>query len=156
MKNMIDIELILDETCIDPKVKILSKEKNKQVENIIQAIDRVSDMDFPYVVGYTGDEAIIISQRDIIRVYTYGRKIILKAEDGEYSLKNSLTVTEELLNPERFIRISQSEIINLYKVKRFNFDRVGTINIEFENGDTTWVSRSRVKAIKNLIKNERA
>ncbi len=153
---MIDIELILDEACIDPKVKILSREKTRQVENIIQAIDKVSDTDFPYVVGYTGDEATIISQRDIIRVFTYGRKVILQAEDGQYTIKNSLTVMEELLNPERFVRISQSEIINLYKVRRFNFDRVGTINIEFENGDTTWVSRSRVKAIKNLIKNERA
>jgi DNA-binding LytR/AlgR family response regulator len=61
-----------------------------------------------------------------------------------------------MLNPDRFLRISQSEIINLYKARCFKFDRAGTINIELENGDVTWVSRSRVKAIKNLIKNERA
>lgn len=57
-----------------------------------------------------------------------------------------------MLNEKRFIRISQSEIVNLYKVKRFEFSTVETIGIEFENGIKSWVSRSRIKKIKEMIK----
>ena len=60
-------------------------------------------------------------------------------------------VMEELLNSKRFIRISQSEIINLYKVKHFDINIAGTIGIEFDDGTKSWASRSRVKAIKDML-----
>ena len=67
--------------------------------------------------------------------------------------KSSLSGIEEVLNPVRFIRISQSEIINIYKVKRFDISIAGTIGVEFENGTKTWASRRCVKQIKNILKN---
>lgn len=68
-----------------------------------------------------------------------------------YTVKKTISAMEELLNVNRFIRISQSEIINLYKVKCFDINIAGTIGIEFDDGTKSWVSRSRVKAIKNML-----
>lgn len=152
MKNMVDIDVVIDEQYVDPKVTIQTKERTEQVDNIIYAIENVSGNDFPPIPAHLGDNIELLSQRDIFRAYTQGRKVMVQTADQSYTIKRSLAALEEDLNPKRFLRISQSEIINLYKVKRFDINIAGTIGIEFDNGQTSWAARSRVRAIKDLIK----
>ncbi len=152
MKNMVDIEVIFSEKYLDPAVKIYTQSNTRQVENIVYAIENASDNDFPQIAGYLDDKIVFISQRDIIRVHTEGRRVLVQTEDGSYVVRKTLGGIEEDLNSERFIRISQSEIVNLYKVKCFDINVAGTIGVEFDNGMKSWVSRSRVKDIKNKLK----
>ena len=152
MKHMVDIDVVLDEQFPDPQITIRTKSRTGQVENIIEAIENAADNGFPMIPGYDGERIVLLSQRDIIRVCTEGRKIMLQTEERAYYSNTTLTHMEDLLNPARFLRISQSEIVNLYKVKCFSLDTAGTIGIEFENGAKSWASRSRVKAIKALIR----
>jgi len=151
MRNMVDIDVVIDARYTDPKVTIQAKEKSKQVESIIYAIENASENDFPLITAVNGDGLEFISQRDIVRAYTLGRKVMIETEDITYTVRKSLSRLEEDLNPSRFIRISQSEIINIYKVKCFDINIAGTIGVEFENGTKSWASRSCVKAIKELI-----
>lgn len=152
MKDMVEIEVVLDERYIEPKVTIQTKTTTKQVENIIYAIENASNNEYPQIVVSNGEEMVFISQRDIVRVYTEGRKVAVQTEEEIYTLKRSLLALEEDLNPTRFVRISQSEVVNLYKVKRFDLNTSGTIGVEFDCGIKTWCARSRVKAIKNLLR----
>ena len=87
-----------------------------------------------------------------MRAYTESRKVLIDTDTGTYFLKKNLSALEEELNPHRFIRISQSEIVNIYKVRRFDINIAGTIGVEFENGVKSWASRSCVKAIKEILK----
>lgn len=153
MNNMIDIDVIIDEKYIEPKVNILTKSKTKQVESIINSIENTQENQYPYLTGFIDGKAEFISQRDIIRVYIENRKIIIETAEKLYYTKKNLTMLESILNPSRFVRISQSEIINLYKVIHFEFNIAGTIGVEMENSKKTWVARSRVKSIKNIIIN---
>lgn len=152
MNPMVDIEVVLDPRYVDPKVTILTKERTRQVENIIDAIEDASENDFPLIPGQSGDSLVLLSQREIVRIYNEKRKVIIKSEEASYFFAKRLPVLESMLNPERFVRISQSEIVNLYKVKSFDFSTSGTIGIVFENGERSWVSRSRVKEIKALLR----
>lgn len=153
MNNMVDIDVIIDEKYIEPKVNILTKSKTKQVESIINSIENTQENEYPYLTGYIDGKAEFISQRDIVRVYIENRKIIIETAEKLYYTKKNLTMLESILNPNRFVRISQSEIINLYKVIHFEFNIAGTIGVEMENSKKTWVARSRVKSIKNIINN---
>ena len=153
MKNMVDIEVVIDEKYTEPKVTIHTKEKTEQVENLINAIETMSGSDFPPIPAYDADDKIeMVSQRDIFRAYTQGRKVMIRTGNETYTIKKSLSSLEEDLNPRRYLRISQSEIINLYKVKRFDITLTGTIGVEFDNGEKSWASRSRVRAIKDYIR----
>ncbi len=152
MKKMVDIEVVLDAKYPDPLISIRTKERTSQVENIIMAIESASETDFPMIPTNMEDKIELISQRDIVRIFTEGRKIMIRTDDQTYSTNKTLSNIEDMLNPDRFLRISQSEIINLYKVKRFDIDIAGTIGIEFDNGEKTWASRSRVKAIKEMLR----
>ncbi|MCR5510317.1 MAG: LytTR family transcriptional regulator DNA-binding domain-containing protein [Lachnospiraceae bacterium] len=152
MKDMVEIEVVLDERYVDPFVTIKTRSNTQQVENIICAIEDASHNDFPQIVAVKDDAVVFVSQRDIVRVHTEGRKIVIQTEDDVFTVKKTLAGLEDMLNPSRFLRISQSEIINLYKVKSFDFNLAGTIGVEFDCGIKSWVSRSRVRQIRNLLK----
>lgn len=152
MKNMVDIDVVLDSNYPDPHVTIRTKEKTRQVESIIEAIENISAGDFPAIPGFSGDNVTMLSQRDIVRVYTEGRRVMIQTDNESYTANRTLTGIGDMLNPGRFVRISQSEIVNLYKVKCFDINRAGTIGIEFDNGVKSWAARSKVKAIKDLLK----
>ena len=152
MKDMVEIEVVLDERYADPYVTIRTRSNTQQVENIICAVEDASHNDFPQIAATKDETVVLVSQRDIIRVHTEGRRIVIQTADEKYTVKRTLAGLEDVLNPVRFMRISQSEIINLYKVKNFDFNLAGTIGVEFDCGIKSWVSRSRVKQIKALLK----
>ena len=151
MNNIVDIDVIIDEEYIDPKITIETNAKNTYVESIVDAIENVAENEYPIITGYVDGNAHFILQRDIIRAHIENRKLILETEEGSFIVRKSLIAIENLLNPTRFVRISQSEIINIYKVERFEFDIAGTIGVVFSNGKKTWVSRSRVSNLKDII-----
>ena len=152
MKDMVEIEVVLDEHYADPLVTIRTKSNTQQIENIICAIEDASHSDFPQIAAVKDDAVTFVSQRDIVRVHTEGRKTVIQTEENVFTVKRTLAGLEDVLNPTRFLRISQSEIINLYKVKSFDFNLAGTIGVEFDCGIKSWASRSRVKQIKMLLK----
>ena len=57
---------------------------------------------------------------------------------------------EEMLG-KHFARISNSDIVNLKKVKEFNLSIVGTICVKLSNGTVTYVSRRFVSKIKQIL-----
>ena len=155
MRNMVDINVLTDSRFTEPRVTIQTKEMSQQVENIINAIMNASDTDFPAIPAHSDEERLeLLSQRDIVRAFNQARKVIVQTDNGSYTVKCSLSKLEEDLNAKRFLRISQSEIINMNKVKCFDVKIAGTVGIEFENGVKSWASRSRVKAIKEMLREE--
>lgn len=149
---MVDIEVVINEKYIDPKVTIRTKANTRQVENIIYAIENASENDFPQIVANDDDKLVFVSQRDIVRIYAQNRRIYLQTADSTYTVKRTLAGLEEDLNPGRFLRTSQSEIINLYKVKCFDVSFSGTIGVEFDCGIKSWVSRSRIRQVRLMLK----
>jgi len=93
----------------------------------------------------------MLPQRKIFRIYIVNRKILIQTSERLYEVRKNLRDLEELLDSESFIRISQSEILNIKRVKNFDFSSTGTIEVELENGEKTYVSRRRVKEIKAAL-----
>ncbi len=152
MTDMIEIEVVLDETCIEPKVKIFTKSETAQVEDIINAIESRSRSSFSPIPVNENGRFMVISQRDIYRIRTQGREVLLDTEDKSYPVRGTIAKFENELDQERFFRISQSEIINLYKVEAFDFNMTGTVGVLFDNGVRSWVARRCVKPLRDLLK----
>ena len=71
----------------------------------------------------------------------------------EECAKQSLQSIEELLS-RKFLRVSRFELINLSKVKKYDFTIGGTLRIEFENGMETWASRRYIPIIRERLTGE--
>lgn len=55
------------------------------------------------------------------------------------------------MDNSKFVRISNSEIVNLKKVKSLDLSFVGTICMELSNGTVSYVSRRYVSKIKKVL-----
>ena len=151
MSELLDIKLIIDQDWPKLTVYIKNKERNEDVEALIAAVQAFSDRKIPLIPAYFRESLVMLPQRQIIRLYIHNRKLMVQTAERLYEVKKPLREVEELLDQSRFVRISQSETINLRRVKSFDFSTVGTIGVELENGETTWVARRRVKDVKEAL-----
>ncbi len=151
MSELLDIKLIIDQDWPKLTVYIKNNERNEDVESLIAAIQAFSDRKIPMIPAYFRESLVMLPQRQIIRLYVHNRKVMVQTSERLYEVRKPLREVEELLDASRFVRISQSETVNLRRVKSFDFSTVGTIGVELENGETTWVSRRRVKDVKEAL-----
>ena len=87
----------------------------------------------------------------MIRIYANDKKVFAVTGEGEYVLRQRLYELEERLDGRWFVRISNSEIINLKKVGHFDLSFTGTICVKLSDGTTTYVSRRYVSKIKKIL-----
>jgi len=151
MRRTIDIDVQIDARYSDPKVIIKTDRMTPEVESLISAIENFIDSDYPPVSAFDGDRMMLISQREIIRVFLENRKLVVHTVQGDFVVRKSLSELELLLNHNRFLRISRSEVINLYQVSSFDFSLSGTIHVYFDDGSHTWVSRRYVRSIQETL-----
>lgn len=142
------IEIKLDSSCTEPRIVIITDSMTDEINDIIK---RLSD-DTPQVLsGINGEKLEILEQSDLIRVYANSGKVYAVTDNGEYVLRFRLYELEDRLPRDKFVRISNSEIINLKKIKNFDLSFTGTICVKFLNGTVTYVSRRYVAKIKQIL-----
>ena len=151
MSDLLDIKLIIDKDCKKLNVVITNNERNDDVEGVISAIQAYANKKIPMVPAYFKDSVVMLPQRQIFRIFITNRRVVVETAQRTYEVKKTLRELEEMLDKDRFVRISQSEILNLRKVKSFDFSAVGTIGVELENGESTWVARRRVRDVKKAL-----
>lgn len=142
------VEIKLDDSCEEPKILIVT---NRVTEEINELVQKLSVSVPQMIVGFQGGQAKILEHGDIIRVFSSAGKVYAETMNGEYILKPRLYELEERLDKSSFVRISNSEIVNLKMVKQFDLSFSGTICVSLLNGVTTYVSRRYVSKIKQVL-----
>lgn len=142
------VEVQIDASHTEQKIIILAASVTEEVDAILK---KLSD-DVPQIISGSRDGKIeVLEQADLIRLYANAGKVFAVTEKGEYALRLRLYELEERLDAHCFIRISNSEIINLRKVDHFDLSFTGTICVKFTNHATTYVSRRYVSKIKKIL-----
>ena len=143
-----EVEVRIDSEYKLPKVIVLTDKVTDEVNAIVS---RLSEEAPRIIAGFRDDMLRIIDPDEIKRIYSSGGKVFAETADGEYTLRQRLYEMEERLDNSRFVRISNSEIINLQKVRCFDMNLVGTICVSFIDFGTTYVSRRYVTKIKKIL-----
>lgn len=147
-KNHMQVEIKIDAACKEPKIIIIT---DKMTDAISALVEKISEKSPQILSGFRGDTLEILEQSDIIRLYAAAGKVYAKTVNGEYTLRLRLYELEERLDKDMFVRISNSEIINLKKVKSFDLSFTGTICVTFLDGTAAYVSRRYVRKIKQVL-----
>ena len=77
-----------------------------------------------------------------------GDYVTAHAEGTRHLLSLPLSRLEARLDPDRFIRVHRSHIVNLDHVRAFRSDARGNLRAEFPNGASVSVSRSRARVLR--------
>lgn len=142
------IEIKTDDSYIEPKIIILTASITEEINNIVQ---KLSVDNSHIITGNKNGKIEVLEQNDLIRIFSCNNKVFALTNNGEYLLRFRLYEMEEKLDPSQFVRISNSEIINLKKVKNFDLNFTGTICVKLINGTVTYVSRRYVSKIKKIL-----
>ena len=142
------IEVRIDEKCKEPKIVVMT---DKMTDEINALVKRLSEEQPQVIAGFKDDTVEVLEPSDIYRVFTTSGKVLAETSHGEYTLRLRLYEMEQRLDNRSFVRISNSDIINLKKVKSFDLSFAGTICIRLSNGTVTYVSRRSVAKIKQLL-----
>lgn len=145
---MLQVQIKIDGSYKEPKVIILTASMTEEVNRIVK---KLSENNSQIIAGSNEEKIKVLEQDDLIRIYAGNSKVFAVTRDGEYTLRLRLYEVEERLSPNQFIRISNSEIINLKKVIHFDLSFSGTICVKLTNGTTTYVSRRYVPKIKKIL-----
>ncbi len=151
MQNRMSIRIEIDESLKEPEVVIRTGKDSAFTERIVAAIERCDEEDRSKVTVYKDNVMSLLSQKDIIRVYTEQRKLVVSTAGDKYESKSTLKDLEAMLDPKMFVRISRFEIVNLNKVTGFDFSVAGMIKVLFDDGSSTWVARRYVRAIEQKL-----
>lgn len=142
------VEIKIDSSYTEPKILILTNSVTDDISNLVKKLSETS----PQIIsGIKDDKIEVLEQSKLIRIYSNAGKVFADTNNGQYTLRLRLYELEERLNPHQFIRISNSEIINLKQVKNFDLRFTGTICVSLLNGTTTYVSRRYVPKIKKTL-----
>ena len=142
------VEIKIDDSYIEPKILILTAAMTEDVNLIL---NKLSENTPQVISGCKNEKIEVIEQEDLIRDYAGSGKVFAVTDKGEYTLRFRLYEIEKRLNHNQFVRISNSEIINLKKVNNFDLSFTGTIRVELTNGTAAYVSRRYVSKIKKIL-----
>lgn len=143
-----EVELKLDPGRQEPKIMILTGEETEELRRLAREL---SGLSLDPIQVWLGEEVRRLSQGNVLRFYTDGKGVSAQTEEGVYSVRSRLYELEERLDPRRFVRISNSEIVNLDKVTALDLSLAGTIRMTLNGTTAVYVSRRYVKRMKETL-----
>ena len=143
-----DVELRLEPGRKEPKIIILAGEDSPELRRLAEEL---SGLALGPVAVWKGEQALRLPQEDFLRFYADGKGVSAQTGEEVYSVRLRLYELEERLDPRRFVRISNSEIINLDRVTAVDLSLAGTIRMTLNGSVQSYVSRRYVKKIKETL-----
>lgn len=128
-----------------PEIHVCGSENNAEIRKLYHTVKEAVEES---LVAYQDKEAVSIRCGDVIRIFSANKMVYLETSDGQFRIKERLYEMEEKLDKTRFVRISNSEIVNLRKIQGMDTSVTGTIKMYLQNDIETYVARRYVSKIK--------
>lgn len=133
------------------EVLIIAQEQSRTVNALYEHIVEFDKKSLETLTAYRDDIAKIVNMTDVFRIYTGNQKVYIQTHQGEYAIRYRLYELEEALDKKQFLRISNSEIVNVKKIRDIDLSIIGRICIRFLNDTQTYVSRRYIPKIKKSL-----
>ena len=143
------VEIQVDPGLEEPVVVLRVPSPTEEVERLAQRL-RGEALSQSFTV-YQEREAVRVSRSMVLRFYAEDKGVSCQTGKGTFAVRQRLYELEEELAGTRFVRVSNSEIINLDRVTGLDLTLAGTIRMTLEGGTVCWVSRRYVKKIKQAL-----
>ena len=156
-----------DENAVDYLLKPFSRERfANAVSKVMGRIASKSEQNYSDVIALaeektevlqriavkSGTKIEIIAAADIIYLESEGDYVMIHTKSGKYLKEKTMKYFEQHLDPETFIRIHRSFIININEISRIELFEKESYIVKLKNGAQIKASNSGYKALKELLK----
>ena len=143
------VEIQIDPSLDEPVAVLRSPGPTEEIEALAARL-RGEAVPQPFTV-YREREAARVSRSMVLRFYAEDKGVLCQTEQGTFTVRQRLYELEQALAGTRFVRVSNSEIVNLDRVTGLDLTLAGTIKMTLEGGTVCWVSRRYVKKIRSAL-----
>ena len=143
-----DVEFKLEPGRQEPKLIIVAGENTPDLQQLMKELSGLALTPIPV---WEREQSKLLPQDEFLRFYTDGKGVSAQTTQDTYVVRLRLYELEERLNSRRFVRISNSEIINLDRVTAIDMSLTGTICMTLDGKVGAYVSRRYVKKIKETL-----
>jgi len=144
----LEVELRLEPGRQELKIVILAGEETEELRTLARELEGLALGPVPV---WLGEERHQLPQSAFLRFYTDGKGVSAQTSTATYTVRLRLYELEERLDPRKFVRISNSEIVNLDRVTAVDLSLAGTIRMTLDGQAAAYVSRRYVKKIKETL-----
>ncbi len=142
------LEIKIEPDLKESKIVIFTSEVTEEIKEIINKINKTQGKVFK---GIKDEKIYLVNPNEVYYFYAENQKVLAKIDKHSLQIKSKLYELEEQLEGTNFIRISNSVIANIDKIKNLEMSFNGTLCIRFINGDVEYSSRRYVKKIKEYL-----
>lgn len=141
----------IDRSVEEVEVLITAQEQSRMVDALYEHIVGFDKKSLETLTAYKDDIVQIVNVTDVFRIYTGNQKVYIQTHQGEYAIRYRLYELEEALDKKQFFRISNSEIVNVKKIRDIDLSIIGRICIRFVDNTQAYVSRRYIPKIKKSL-----
>ena len=127
---------------------------------IRQLVDTVNS-ERPSLRGRPADEdmddgeEILLDPKEVYYLDHIDRKLFAYTRNGVFRIMNTLAACEEMLWNYGFVRVSKSNLINIYKISQLKPDLNMKVYALFDNGERICINRSYKKSFNEYLRRMR-
>ncbi len=129
----------------EEEILIFAHEKTKLVDDIINLINSEN-----VFTGYYDGEIHRLDLSEICCFTVEDNKVYALTDKNKFLIKSRLYQIEEKLSGD-FVKINQSCIANIKKIRKFDTSVSGMLTVTFKNGYRDYVSRRNIKSVKERL-----
>lgn len=130
----------------EEEVIIFSYERNE----LVLEIEKLVASDNTSLVGKKEDIIIKINPLEVTCFMSDGNKVYAYIKEDKYQINLKLYQLGEILS-DVFIKINQSCIANIKKIKSFSATIGGSLQVNFDNGLIDYIARRELKNVKTRM-----
>lgn len=143
-----EVEIRIEPGRQEPKIVILAGAESGELRRLAERLGKLPMSPVPVSAG---EGKKLLPQEMFLRFYTDGKGVSAQTEEETYTVPLRIYELEERLDPTRFVRISNSEIVNLDRVTAIDLSLTGTICMTLAGTARAYVSRRYMKKIKETL-----
>ena len=132
---------------VDAEVQAIQRLASGSLDSSSSAVERP----LRRLIGTSGNDATVLEVRSILAFFTKKKATYAHTSKGDWRIKARMYELEESLPAGDFVRISQSEIVNIAAIKKLDLSFSGTISVQLKDGSRYYVSRRQLPAFKSKL-----
>ena len=130
---------------LDEQIVICARERTP----LVSALERLAEEGDRPLIGYRDRTAVCLSPIELDALTVEGGHVYAVGAE-RYRIRERLYEAEQMLG-ERFLRISQSCIVNVDRILRFEASVSGSLLVVMRGGYRDYVSRRQLRAVKERL-----
>ena len=138
-------KVIIDES-LEEDIVIYAKQENNLTNEIRQLVNNYSNE----IILYDVEEIVKTHISEVIAFSVLENKVYAITSFGKFVIKSRLYQLMEVVG-DSFIKINQSCLVNVKKIKRFKVSPFGGMYVVMTDGFTDYISRRQLKVVKERL-----